>query len=80
MVTALFSARPGRWDPVVPVAVSGEWPDDPDERAELLARRDPVCGDRDQELVFIGVGLDAERLHAALGEHGWRELSDPFPR
>ncbi len=93
-VAALWSqAGPsGRCDPVgVPVASSGEWPDDPDERAELTARWDPVFGDRQQELVFIGVGLDADGLREALaeclftadeiavGEDAWRKTPDPFP-
>ncbi|XTZ14497.1 GTP-binding protein [Micromonospora echinospora] len=93
-VQALWSqAGPsGRCDPVgVPVAVSGEWPADPDERAGLESRWHPVFGDRQQELVLIGVGLDGEGLRAALlsclltdaevvaGEDAWRALPDPFP-
>ncbi|MEU2610161.1 GTP-binding protein [Micromonospora sp. NPDC007271] len=93
-VQALWSqAGPsGRCDPVgVPVAVSGEWPDDPDERTELESRWHPVFGDRQQELVLIGVGLDGDGLRAALaaclltdreitaGEGAWRDLPDPFP-
>ncbi|MFI7648789.1 GTP-binding protein [Micromonospora sp. NPDC049460] len=93
-VQALWSqAGPsGRCDPVgVPVVVSGEWPDDPDERAEVESRWHPVFGDRQQELVLIGVGLDGERLRAALtaclltdteitaGQDTWRALADPFP-
>ncbi|TDB95498.1 GTP-binding protein, partial [Micromonospora fluostatini] len=93
-VQALWSqAGPsGRCDPVgIPVAVSGQWPQDPDERAELEGRWHPVFGDRQQELVLIGVGLDGEGLRAALttclltdaeiavGESGWRDLPDPFP-
>ncbi|KAB1915637.1 GTP-binding protein [Micromonospora sp. AMSO31t] len=93
-VQALWSqAGPtGRCDPVgVPVAVSGEWPEDPDERDELRARWHPEFGDRQQELVLIGVGLDADGLRAALhqclltdpeiasGEDFWRRLPDPFP-
>jgi G3E family GTPase len=93
-VQALWSqAGPsGRCDPVgVPVAVSDEWPDDPAERAELEQRWHPVFGDRQQELVFIGVGLPADLLNAALtdclltapelalGEPHWPTLPDPFP-
>ncbi|RKR87849.1 G3E family GTPase [Micromonospora pisi] len=93
-VQALWSqAGPaGRCDPVgVPVVVSGEWPDDPAERAELTARWHPVFGDRQQELVFIGVDLAVEPLRAALagcllgerelaiGERAWPTLPDPFP-
>ncbi|MFI6762399.1 GTP-binding protein [Micromonospora sp. NPDC050417] len=93
-VQALWSqAGPsGRCDPVgVPVVVSGEWPDDPAERAEVSARWHPVFGDRQQELVFIGVDLAVEPLRAALagcllterelaiGEQSWSALPDPFP-
>ncbi|MFE9655587.1 GTP-binding protein [Micromonospora sp. NPDC006431] len=93
-VQALWSqAGPsGRCDPVgVPVAVSGEWPEDPAERAELETRWHPAFGDRQQELVLIGVGLDADGLRAALesclltdaeitaGADAWRALPDPFP-
>ncbi|WP_343448356.1 GTP-binding protein [Micromonospora oryzae] len=93
-VQALWSqAGPtGRCDPVgVPVVASGEWPQDPDERAELESRWHPVFGDRQQELVLIGVHLDGDGLRAALaaclltdteiaaGEDVWRALPDPFP-
>ncbi|MFC8851254.1 MULTISPECIES: GTP-binding protein [unclassified Micromonospora] len=93
-VQALWSqAGPsGRCDPVgVPVVVSGEWPEDPDERVELESRWHPVFGDRQQELVLIGVDLDGDGLRAALtaclltdpeiaaGEDAWRALPDPFP-
>ncbi|MGC5311497.1 GTP-binding protein [Micromonospora zamorensis] len=93
-VQALWSqAGPsGRCDPVgVPVVVSGEWPADPDERIELESRWHPVFGDRQQELVLIGIDLDGQGLRAALaaclltdteivaGEDAWRALPDPFP-
>ncbi|AVT37013.1 GTP-binding protein [Plantactinospora sp. BB1] len=93
-VQALWSqAGPsGRCDPAgVPVVVSAEWPEDPAERAGLEARWHPVFGDRQQELVLIGVGLDADGLRTALegcllteaeiaaGEDAWRDLPDPFP-
>ncbi|WBB67642.1 GTP-binding protein [Micromonospora sp. WMMD812] len=93
-VQALWSqAGPsGRCDPVgVPVAASGEWPDDPQDRDELRARWHPDFGDRQQELVLIGVDLAADGLRAVLhrclltdaelaaGHHVWRQLPDPFP-
>ena len=93
-VLALWSqAGPnGQCDPVaIPVAVSGEWPDDPAERAELRRNWHPQFGDRRQELVFIGAHLPAEQLAAELrdclltadelaaGEEAWRRLPDPFP-
>ena len=93
-VAALWSQSgpSGRCDPVgVPVVVSGQWPQDPDERVELESRWHPVFGDRQQELVLIGVGLDGDGLRKALvgclltdtevaaGEDAWRVLPDPFP-
>jgi G3E family GTPase len=73
-----------------------EWPED-DELAEEIAAdwhgspEDATIGDRRQELVLIGVALDAEAWRAkfdqclltddeyALGPHGWASLPDPFP-
>ncbi|MCX4471357.1 GTP-binding protein [Micromonospora sp. NBC_01655] len=93
-VQALWSqAGPSaRCDPVaVPVVVSGQWPEDPDECAELESRWHPVFGDRQQELVLIGVAMNGHGLRAALaacllsdteiaaGEDAWRALPDPFP-
>ena len=60
-VHRLFPA--GRWwaaSPEVP------WPSCAHERGRLLARWHPRFGDRRQDLVFVGVDLDAERLCAGL--------------
>jgi G3E family GTPase len=73
-----------------------EWPDDDELAAEIAADwygspEDATIGDRRQELVLIGVALDAERWRAkldaclltddeyALGPQGWRQMPDPFP-
>ena len=92
--TALWSqAGPnGQCDPAgIPVAVSGDWPDDPAEHAEIQRHWHPVFGDRRQELVFIGVDLPADELRdrlrhclltpaeLAAGEETWRLFPDPFP-
>jgi len=83
--------------PSIEVGVAGLWiaslPER--ERKELLAEDpewakawDPVHGDRITELVFIGIGLDRERiesgLHACLltdeeYDSDWSQLPDPLP-
>jgi G3E family GTPase len=72
------------------------WPDDEELSAEISADwygspDDATIGDRRQELVLIGVALDAPRWRAkldaclltddeyALGPTGWQGLPDPFP-
>ncbi|MCP2132565.1 GTP-binding protein [Bradyrhizobium ottawaense] len=42
------------------------WPNDPGWRTRLESEWDPRYGDRKQELVFIGVGLDADDLRRRL--------------
>lgn len=73
-----------------------EWPDDDELAAEIAADwhgapNDMSIGDRRQELVLIGVSLDAAHWQAkldaclltddeyALGPLGWSALADPFP-
>jgi G3E family GTPase len=77
----------GFWWAAVPPTL---WPDDPDWRAQLLQRWDEIYGDRRQEIVFIGTGMDEAALRAALDAcllpgrpsmdiAEWARLSDPFP-
>lgn len=86
---ALSSVRPlGQWWASVP---RDRWPTHPEGRAYLDAHWAEPFGDRRQELVFIGTGMDEDRIRARLDacllgeEHGadpagWQRLPDPFPR
>lgn len=77
----------GRWWHAVP---REQWPQDAESQAAILAHWQDGCGDRHQELVFIGQHVDFARLHAeldaclltdaemALGEQAWLALDDPF--
>lgn len=76
----------GFWLAAVP---RDEWEED--EAAEAAADWQEPWGDRRQEVVFIGISMDRERmaadLHAALltdaeladGPEAWAALADPFP-
>lgn len=67
-----------------------QWPDDPEQLAWLEALWQEPYGDRMQELVFIGAGMDRGDIEAKLnaclltdmematGVRGWRKLEDPF--
>ncbi len=85
---ALSSVAPlGRWWAAVP---RDRWPTHPGALAEVRAKWLEPFGDRRQELVFIGAGLDIAgiraRLDAALvpetdfTPEAWANLPDPFPR
>ncbi|WP_010138251.1 GTP-binding protein [Oceanicola sp. S124] len=83
---ALSSVRPmGKWWATVPEA---QRPSHPQARAYLAQHWQEPWGDRRQEIVFIGAGLDragiTERLDAALLEGEGAparslDLPDPFP-
>ena len=45
---------------------SGQWPACEEQRTRLLERWHPRFGDRRQELVFVGVDVDRDRLVAEL--------------
>ncbi len=80
------TARMGRWWASVPKHL---WPDD--ERFEnfVMQHWDETWGDRRQELVFIGIGMNEARIRAALDgcllparefvPAAWSRLADPFP-
>ena len=68
------------------------WPEDAEYRAAIREKWQEPFGDMRQELVFIGQGLDKERLRADLdaclvsedellaGRELWQTFEDPFPR
>ena len=67
------------------------WPEDAESFAHIKARWQEPYGDRQQELVIIGMHMDKAALTAqfdacllteaeiALGMDAWRRLTDPFP-
>ena len=79
-------SRMGRWWAAVP---KNRWPDDGTFEELVLQHWDPVWGDRRQEIVFIGVEMDRDRIEQALDDclveatvfapHTWESLPDPFP-
>lgn len=68
-----------------------EWPQDLEQRENILKNWQEPFGDRRQELVFIGQHLDQKSMNDALdncllsdaefarGEQYWTNLPDPFP-
>ncbi|MDC7703843.1 zinc metallochaperone GTPase ZigA [Vogesella indigofera] len=68
-----------------------DWPDDAESRALIASRWQEPWGDRQQELVLIGIDMDAAALTAAFdaclltdaelaaGAQSWADLADPFP-
>lgn len=68
-----------------------QWPKDPEYRKLIDQKWVEGFGDRRQELVFIGIGMDEAAIRAALdrcllgeaemveGERCWRAYPDPFP-
>ena len=85
---AISSLRPlGGWWASVP---RERWPSHPDSLAEVARNWEEPWGDRRQELVFIGAGMDraaiTARLDAALVDASdftpteWASLPDPFPQ
>ena len=68
-----------------------QWPCDDEEIARIQSRLQGEHGDRHQEMVFIGQGLDQERVESYLdsclltdqefeqGPDAWADFEDPFP-
>lgn len=68
-----------------------EWPEDEESRQEIRSKFVGDYGDRHQELVFIGQGLDQQHMEAILdrclvteleyvqGPGVWGEFEDPLP-
>jgi G3E family GTPase len=78
----------GYWYAAVP---KDQWPADRAVRHQIAENWDKTWGDRRQELVFIGRGVDPLQLRLwleaclltpaeiALGPEAWRRFPDPFP-
>ncbi|MFN3992943.1 MAG: GTP-binding protein [Tabrizicola flagellatus] len=84
---AVSSVTPlGIWWASVP---RERWPAHPEALKEVLSKWQEPWGDRRQEIVFIGAGLDEAALRARLDAalvparaftpEAWTGLSDPFP-
>jgi len=84
---ALSSVSPlGGWWAAIP---QDRWPDSPEAVAKMRANWQDPWGDRRQELVFIGSGMNRDALTARLDAclldtdrftpDAWRDLPDPFP-
>ncbi|RFA25769.1 hypothetical protein CAI21_18570 [Alkalilimnicola ehrlichii] len=69
-----------------------DWPEEPEVLALIRSRWEEPYGDRQQELVLIGIDMDEAALRArfdacllsdeemAAGPAAWRDYDDPFPR
>ncbi len=76
----------GGWWASVP---KERWPSHPDALSEVATKWQEPWGDRRQEIVFIGTGMDEEALRARLDAallpdsaftpESWAGLADPFP-
>ncbi len=78
----------GMWGAAVPRA---NWPDDDETRRDILKAWVEPWGDRRQEIVFIGRGMNQDTIIGHLssclltdeefdqGPESWATLSDPFP-
>lgn len=81
-----MTARMGRWWASIP---KNQWPDDDRFETFVAQHWDATWGDRRQELVFIGIGMDEGHIRARLDAcllpvnaftpEMWIGLRDPFP-
>ncbi|HKX77577.1 MAG TPA: GTP-binding protein [Novosphingobium sp.] len=81
-----MTARMGRWWASIP---KNQWPDDDRFERFVAGHWDQVWGDRRQELVFIGIGMNEAHIRARLdacllpatkfAPEKWTGLRDPFP-
>ncbi|MDR6145794.1 MULTISPECIES: GTP-binding protein [unclassified Sphingomonas] len=81
-----MTARLGRWWASIP---RNQWPDDDRFERFVAGHWNEIWGDRRQELVFIGIGMDEARIRARLDAcllpvkaftpDLWMGLRDPFP-
>lgn len=79
-------SRMGRWWAAVP---RNRWPDDDSFEEFVIKKWDENWGDRRQEMVFIGIGMDQAKITAALDAclvpaakftpKEWANMTDPFP-
>ena len=80
------TSRMGRWWATVPKT---QWPGDDGFDRFVAGHGDQIWGDRRQELVFIGSGMDEAMIRARLDAclmpvcvytpELWKDLRDPFP-
>jgi hypothetical protein len=68
------------------------WPDDEESFMHIKSRWEEPYGDRQQELVIIGINMNQTDLNnkfndclmtdeeISLGMESWKDLKDPFPK
>jgi G3E family GTPase len=79
----------GTWWAATP---ESDWPEDPALRRQVRREWQAPYGDRRQEIVFIGIGMDERAVRAQLdrclltdaemseGPQAWARYEDPFPQ